>query len=156
MLSAFVHFAPADRRPRLPSDQWLIENCRIRNVDVLYSYDFERGGWQTGQPARRIRMLNVLAENIARPLRVLGDADRQFELTLNNVSIALREDRASQEVLNLARFGSLRLRQVSLHNDSSKPVLRAVSGNSVILEEVSPQPSNSSAFVLEGIDEISR
>jgi hypothetical protein len=151
MLSAFVHFAPADRRPRLTSDQWLIENCQIDNVDFVYAYDFERGGWQTGQPAKRIMMRNVQADRVARPLRVLGDADRQFELTLENVSISLREDRASQEVLNLARFGTLRLHQVTLRNDGTQPVLRARAGNAVELDQVNPQPANPNAFALEEI-----
>jgi len=154
MLSAFVHFAPADRRPRLPSDQWLIENCRIDNVDFVYAYDFERGGWQTGQPARQIQLRNVKAERVARPLRVLGDADRQFKLTLEKVSIALREDRANQEVLNLTRFGELRLRQVSLQNDGTQPVLQARAGNRVSLEQVTCVPANPSPWLLEEIDQL--
>lgn len=132
MLSAFVHFAPADRRPWLPSDNWLIEDCRMDNVDMVYGYDFERGGWQTGQPARRIHLRNVHAQAVAHPLRVLGDVDRQFELTLDSVSIALRDDRANQEVLNLTQFGALRLNQVVLHNDGTEPVVRARSGNKIL------------------------
>lgn len=151
MLSAFVHFAPADRRPRLPSDNWSIENCRMDNIDVVYAYDFERGGWQTGQPAGRIRLRNVRAEKVARPLRVLGDADRQFELTLENVSIAMREDRADQEVLNLTRFGALRLRNVTLQNSGAKPVLRATEGNVVQLAGVTVVPENDEPYVLDEI-----
>ena len=40
MLSAFVHFAPKDRNPKLPSDNWLIQNCTIDNVDAVYEYNF--------------------------------------------------------------------------------------------------------------------
>ncbi len=151
MLSAFVHFAPADRRPRLPSDNWSIENCRMDNVDVVYAYDFERGGWQTGQPAGRIRLHNVHAEKVARPLQVLGDADRQFELTLDTVSIAMREDRADQEVLNLTRIGALRLRNVTLRNNGAKPVLRATDGNLVQLAGVTVLPENDEPYVFEEI-----
>lgn len=154
MLSAFVHFAPADRRPRLPSDDWLIENCRIENVDVVYGYDFERGGWQTGQPAGRIRLRNVQAERVARPLRVLGDADRKFELTLENVSIALREDRADQEVLNLTRFGALDLRNVTLMNSRAKPVLLARQGNRVRLGEVTVAPGHTNPYQFEEVDAV--
>jgi hypothetical protein len=148
MLSAFVHFAPADRRPWLPSDNWLIENCRIDNVDVVYGYDFERGGWQSGQPARRIHLRNVHAQGMVRPLQVLGDVDRQFELTLDNVSIALRDDRADQVVLNLERFGAVRLNHVVLRNDGTEPVLRARSGNTVSMEQVIAEPANPTPFDL--------
>ena len=152
MLSAFVHFAPADRRPRLPSDDWLIENCRIDNVDAVYAYDFERGGWQTGQPARRLRWRNVQAERVARPLRVLGDAGRQFELTLENVSIALREDRADQEVLHLTRFGALRLSNVTLQNSGAKPVVRAREGGLVQLSGVTIRPQSGKPYEFDAID----
>ncbi len=154
MLSAFVHFAPADRRPRLPSDNWRIEDCRIDNVDTVYGYDFERGGWQTGQPAGRIHLRNIQADRVARPLRVLGDADRRFELTLENVSIALLEDRADQEVLNVTRFGRLDLRNVTLTNSGSKPVLIASQGNRVHLTELTIPPTNEAPYRFTEIDDI--
>ena len=110
MLSAFVHFAPEDRNPKLPSDNWLVENCTIDNVDRVYGYDIERGGWQTGQPAKRLRFVDVKATGLAGPLRVLGDAQRQFELTLEGVTLAFREDQQDQPLLDLTRFGTLVLR----------------------------------------------
>lgn len=133
MLSAFVHFAPKDRNPRLPSDDWLVEDCTVDNVDFLYGYDFERGLWQTGQPALRLVFRNVTATRVAHPLRVLGDKDRRFELVLDGVSIALREDRRDREVLNLTRFGALLLRRVTLANGGRGPVLKAREGTTVWL-----------------------
>ena len=153
MLSAFVHFAPKDRNPKLPSDNWIVQDCTVDNVDFLYGYDVEKGLWQTGQPAKRLRFQNVKATRVAQPIRVRGDADRQFELTLDNVSIALREDRADQEVLNLARFGALVLKNVTLQNGGKQPVLRAKEGRTVWLDRVTCLPPNTAPWVLEGVDE---
>ncbi len=154
MLSAFVHFAPTDRNPKLPSDNWLVENITIDNADAVYAYDFERGLWQTGQPAKRLRFVNVRATGIARPLRVLGDADRQFELTLERVSISLREDRRDQEVLDVRRFGLLRLSDVTLENGGRQPVLRAREGNRLELDGVRHLPENENPFAIEGVDAV--
>jgi len=153
MLSAFVHFAPKDRNPRLPSDRWVVRDCTVDNVDFLYGYDFEKGLWQTGQPAKRLRFQNVKATRVAHPLRVRGDADRQFELTLEDVMIALREDRADQEVLSLARFGALVLKNVTLQNSGAKPVLRAKEGRTVWLDRVTPIPPNPAPYAIEQVDE---
>lgn len=154
MLAAFVHFAPTDRNPKLPSDDWLISNCTMRNLDAVYLYDFERGVWQTGQPAKRLVFENIRAENIALPLRVLGDKDRRFDLTLRNVSISLRADRADQPVLDITRFGALRLHNVTLHNSGRVPVIRAAEGNEVTLEGVRAEPANPKPFVWEKIEKL--
>jgi hypothetical protein len=154
MLSAFVHFAPKDRNPKLPSDNWLIQNCTMDNVDTVYGYDIERGVWQTGQPAKRLRFEGVKATRVAQPLRVLGDAERQFDLTLENVSITLRDDRADREVLNIERFGRLTLRNVTLANGGKVPVLRARNGKAVSLDRVAAAPERDAPFALEQIGEI--
>jgi hypothetical protein len=153
MLSAFVHFAPKDRSPKLPSDQWLIQDCTIDNVDFVYGYDIEKGLWQTGQPAKRLRFRGVKATRVAQPIRARGDAERQLELTLEDVSIELREDRTDQEILNLTRFGSLVLKNVTLQNSGKQPVLRAKEGKTVWLDRVTCVPANAAPYALEQVDE---
>ena len=154
MLSAFVHFAPQDRKPKLPSDNWLIEDVMIDNVGFVYGYDIERGLWQKGQPAKRLRFHNVKATNVERPLRVLGDSDREFQLTLDNVSIALRDDRRNQPVLDLKRFGALTLRNVTLENSGTKPVVKASVGKLVSVERVTCVSANSVPYDLDDIDRV--
>jgi len=151
MLAAFVHFAPKDRNPKLPSDHWVIEDVSIENADVVYGYDFERGLWQTGQPAKRIRFHNVKATGIEMPLRVLGDGARSFVLTMEDVTIAMREGSSDQELLKLTRFGSLTLKNVTLQNNGKQPVLRAKEGNRVTLERVTCVPTNRAPFAIEAV-----
>ncbi len=156
MLSAFVHFAPTDRNPKLPSDDWLVRNCTMTNVDRVYSYDFEKGVWQTGQPAKRLVFENIQAEGIAFPLNILGDKDRQFDLTLRNVAISLRPASAQQPVIQARQFGKITLERVVLKNDGSQPVLRAREGNELILQNVAYPPECSQPFLLEDIVRIDR
>jgi hypothetical protein len=156
MLSAFVHFAPRDRKPRLPSDNWLIEDVTIDNVGFVYGYNIERGLWQKGQPAKRLHFRNVTATQVERPLRVLGDTKHQFELMLEHVSIALRQDRGDQPVLDVARFGSLELRGVTLQNGGTKPVLRAKDGRMLVLQDVTCRPPNQTPYHVEEVQTIRR
>ncbi len=156
MLSAFVHFAPTDRNPKLPSDDWLVRNCMMMNVDRVYSYDFEKGVWQTGQPAKRLVFENIQAEGIAFPLSVFGDKDRQLDLTLRNVAIGLRPASAQQSVIQARQFGRIVLEGVVLKNDGTQPVLRAREGNELILQDVTYPPECSQPFLLDDIVRIER
>lgn len=154
MLAAFVHFAPRDRHPRLPSDRWLIRDVTIENADTVYAYDFERGLWQTGQPAKRLHFQNVKATGMVRPFRVLGDTNRLFDLTLENVVFAMRPDAPKQPVLDLSRFGSLTLRQVTLQNGGEAPLIRARDGNRVVLDGVITVPEGPAPFSMERVKEL--
>ncbi len=156
MLSAFVHFAPRDRNPKLPSDNWLIRDITVDNVDAFYTYDIEKGVWQRGQPAKKLVFENVTAKRVGQPIRVLGDAERRFELFLKNVTISLRKDRAEQAVLLINRFGALNLENVTFHASGKKPVIEARNGNKVVLQNVKCVPRPEVPFVFSNIDEVKK
>lgn len=154
MLSAFVHFAPKDRNPKLPTDNVSVEDCVMENVDQVYEYDNQRGLWQTGQPAKRWRFANVKATGVVKPFRVRGDADRQFELSLDKVEIALRADRADQPVIDVTQFKSLVFRDVVLQNSGKSPVIVARDGGRVCLDRVRPIPKSETPHLLERIEDV--
>jgi hypothetical protein len=154
MLAAFVHFAPTGRKPRLPSDNWLIEDLAIENADAVYEYDFEKGLWQTGQPAKKLHFRNIKATNLAKPLRVRGDKNGLFNFTLENSSLSLRAEKAAQEVVSISQFGAFTLRGVTLQNDGIKPVFKARDGGSVKLENV--VPTQAAAFDITNVKEALR
>lgn len=141
MLAAFVHFSPTDRNPKLPSDQWIVENCVIDQVRAVYQYDHAKGLWQTGQPAERIHFRNIRATNIDQPLRIRGDKNRLLQLTLENVEIALATGKNAQPVIEAESFGTLRLFDVTLVNDGSRPLIVARQGNQLVWENVSGSES---------------
>jgi hypothetical protein len=152
MLSAFIHFAPKDRNPRLPSDNWLIRDCTMEDVDRVYSYDIERGVWGTGQPALKLRFVNVKASGLAHPIRVLGDTRRQFELTIEDATFSFRDGRQDQPHLDLTRFGSLVLRQAVLENSGQTPGLVAREGDAVWLDRVRWVPQREAPYLLEQVE----
>lgn len=156
MLSAFEHFAPLDRDPKLPSDRWLIEDVKIRNVDRVYNCDFERDLWQKGQPPRRIRFHRVWAEGVAQPLRAWADAARGLELALDEVSIRMAAGAPGRAVLDAARFGSLTLNRVTLESDGTAPALRAADGGAVRLTGVRVLPARADWAALERVGSVRR
>lgn len=154
LLGAFVHFAPRDRHPQRPSDDWLIENLTIDGAQVLYLYDFERGGWMQGQPARRLHFRNIRATNLTRTTRVLGDADRQFRLTLEDVSLAMHEAHRDQPVLDINQFDWLTLREVRLANSGAQPALKATRGNRLLIHGLTVVPETGRPHQLDAVDRI--
>jgi hypothetical protein len=154
MLVAFAHFAPPDRLPQRPSDDWLIENLTIDRAQALYLYDFERGGWMQGQPARRLQFKNIRATNLTRPTRVVGDTGRQFQLTLDDVSLALHADNLDQTLLDVNQFDTLTLRNVRLANSGRRPVLAAARGNKVRIEQLVAAPENSRPHTFEAVERL--
>jgi hypothetical protein len=154
LLGAFVHFAPRDRHPQRPSDHWLIENVTIDRAQALYLYDFERGGWMQGQPARRLHFKNIRATNLTRTTRVLGDTERQFHLTLEDVSLALHEAHHDQPVLDINQFDSLTLHEVRLANSGARPALTATRGNRLRIEGLTAVPENRRPHQFEAVESI--
>ena len=154
LLGAFVHFAPRDRQPQHGSNDWLIENLSIDGAEALYLYDYERGGWMQGQPARRLHFKNIRATNLAHPTRVMGDTGRQFQLTLENVSLALHEANRDQVVLDVNQFDTLTLRDVRLANSGKKPVLAVKRGNHVRIEQLTAVPENRHPYTIEAVDRV--
>jgi len=139
MLAAFVHFSPRDRNPKIPSDDWLIENCTMDQVQSVYAYNHERGLWQQGQPAKMLIFRNITATGVERPVVVVGDEARLLDLTLENVSIKLHPDHAEQEVLNIRRFGSLRLQGLTLGNRGEHLLIRLGDGQNLEWDEATAQ-----------------
>ena len=114
--AAFVHFSPTDRgyqglEPH--SDRWLIERCAVDNVDRLYAYDYEHGGWMTGRPVAGLTLRDVKATGLLVPIEVVGDAKRQFHLTLERVQLGLRDNAPAGPVIKLRKYADVALREVT-------------------------------------------
>jgi hypothetical protein len=135
MLTAFVHFSPADRgfAGLVPhSDRWLIEDCVVDNADCLYEYSYPHGLWQDGQPVASVHFRNLAVTNLVDPIKVIGDEERQFKLQMDHCRLAFRPGTSDRPYLSLQQFGSVELNDVSLPPLGSGPVIRAESGNRFI------------------------
>lgn len=140
--TAFVHFSPRDRNPQLPSDNWVIRDTHVDNVQHLYVYEHGSGIWQEGQPVKRIRFERVTGTRLREPIRIVGDATRQMCLTLDDVTLAVEPDEVDQTVIDIAHFGQLALNRVTLRNAGQHPVLRCSDGQAVELRDVTILPAN--------------
>lgn len=151
MLAAFVHFAPKDRHPKLPSDQWTLKNLTIDRADALYLYDFNKGLWQQGQPAKNIVFDNVQAKGLAKPIRAFGNEERQLKLKFKNCAFAMAPSKDKQPVMILQSFGSLELDNVTLANDASQPSVVARDGNLVTSRQLTTKPEREKPVRLESV-----
>lgn len=124
MRSAFTHFSPPDRNPKRHSDNWLVEDCILDRVHSLYTYNYVAGTWQNGLPAKRLVFRRVTATNLAAPLEVVGDAARSFDLTLDDVTLALAPETAGRPVVDLFCLHAFRAGGLRLRNDGTAPLLR--------------------------------
>lgn len=124
MHSAFSQFSPPDRNPKHHSDNWLIEDCIMDRVRSLYDYNFAAGTWQNGLPAKKLVFRRVTATNLSRPLEVVGDSGRSFDLTLEDVKLGLCPEAGSHPVIDLFCIHALRIRNLDLRNGGQSPLLR--------------------------------
>ncbi len=146
MIAAFVHFSPTDRLPKGPephSDNWLVENCTMENVDAFYEYNYEKGLWQTARPAKAVHFRNVRATGLSDPITIRGGDDRQFSLLLENIDLEFREESTNHEHINANHFHSLELRNVVLRNNGQVPMIIAHDGDRVTLSDVQCVPATS-------------
>jgi hypothetical protein len=153
MISAFVHFAPKERNPTLPSDNWLIEDCTVDSVDYFYYYEYG-SMWQDGQPVKTVRMKNVTGTNLLRDSPIIADNNRQFNLILENVDMSFRPDSWNdrQMSFDISNFHTVKIYNSTFRNRSAAPVLVCTNGDSVLLQCVRYVPStNTAPFSLNNI-----
>jgi len=159
MLTAFIHCSPSDRANCQGSephtDNWLIEECTIDNVDALLEYNNQSGQWQDGRPAKRLTFLNVTVTGLAIPMLIIGDLQRQFHLLLENVDLQFRSGCLSQPHINARDFDAIELRHVTLRNDGQSPLVNAKQGNYLMLEDVKCLPTNNpTPFLFEDVNSV--
>lgn len=149
MLAAFVHFSPKDENPQLISGNWIIEDCTIDNVDNFYNYNYESGLWQTGKPANSVKFQNIKATNLLNAFAIVGDAQRQLELSITNSSFSFREGVSNPEMFEGARFvsdaffqvtnfGSIEIKNVILQKNGNMPSIILNAGNTLTIDGLFP------------------
>jgi hypothetical protein len=125
MPTAFAHFSPKDESPKLPSGNWLIQDCTIEGADYLYIYNYPNGLWQTGQPATNLRFERIEASGLLRSFYIVGDAKRQFNLFIDSSSFRFREGATALpqkfegvRVLSQAFFYANRFNKIDIRHSS--------------------------------------
>lgn len=163
MLSAFVHFSPADDAPKLLSGNWTIEDVTIDQVDHVYMYNFRDGLWQTGQPVTSIQFKNVKASGILNAFNITGDSLMKFNLKVVNSSFSFREGAVftdtifegsgtnSNSFIYARNFNSLHFQNVTINNFGSNQTFEANSGKAVCFKKVKFNSTSSEPYKLTNI-----
>lgn len=133
MLCAFIHCSPHERpccqglQPQ--SDDWLIEDCIVEDVNQLYEYD-HRTLWQSGRPVGHVTFRKVTARGLKKPIWACGDIKRQFKLSLERVTLAIPpRSWFHHPFVDLRSFDCLDVRGLTCFGvDDSHPAISTVDG----------------------------
>ncbi|MDF1549737.1 MAG: glycosyl hydrolase family 28 protein [Bacteroidales bacterium] len=148
MLSAFTHFSPDNKKSKLQSGNWLIQDVTIDSVDNVYRYNFKDGLWQTGQPVTSIRFEKTIATNILCAFNIIGDKKRKFNLSISESSFDFREDtryensiyegieQTSNALFFATQFDKIALNDVRLKNIKDSTLMVCKDGNKIMLNKV--------------------
>ncbi|HOE61500.1 MAG TPA: glycosyl hydrolase family 28-related protein [Kiritimatiellia bacterium] len=122
-LAAFLYYCEKDGDVKEDSGEIVVRNCRVRNVQRFFHYNFDGSEiWAQGRPLRDIRFENVTAENVDFPLVAISTLECPTRLTLENCSIAFTKP--VPEFIRTAAFGKLTLKNVRLSGVEG-PLVRA-------------------------------
>jgi hypothetical protein len=146
MFAAICHLSPVDRNPVKLSGNWLVKDCTAENCDSLYEYNYLDGLWQTGQPVTTIKFENVIATGLKIPSIAIGDDAHQLQLTMENVTLELRDGVEKREFLNARKFGTIALHNVKLKNAGDGPLIVCDDGDSIIIDNVKSDNKNPYLF----------
>lgn len=117
MWSAFTYFSPLDRRPMVPGDNIIIEDCTVANMVMLFSYDYGYQ-WEDGQVLKGITLRNITASGLDYGVVATGDAGKHLHLTMENVEIGFKPGRETNGCVNISNVGTCVLKGVTVSQAS--------------------------------------
>ena len=121
MLSAFTYYADYSVPiPYQPGDI-VLENCEIKNADRFLHYNYSGNEtWQKHRPLSDITFRNIKAEGVSMPLTLYGDKDIPATLTMENVSLSMREGYEDVDLMHACHFDEITLKNVTISNGSAR------------------------------------
>ena len=145
MLTAFVHFSPDDENPELVSNNWIIEDISVENVDHFYMYNHRAGLWQTGRPAEGIRFNRIEAKGLKKAFSILGIPGSLFSVEVTNSMFKQRQgvqppqvfegaELPSSAFFNAHQFDRIVLSGNRFIGHSGNPVLEIREGNTLLVD----------------------
>lgn len=137
MLSFFTYYA--DYSIRIPDEPGniVIEDCEICGADRFLHYNFSGNEtWQRYRPLRNIIFKNIHATDIAMPLTLYGTASNKAELTMENVSIRMREGSAAEELIRACHYSRISIDHMQLDGFRGECLIRSKSGGEVDIQAI--------------------
>lgn len=115
MLSFFTYYA--DYSVPIPEEPGniVIEDCEICGADRFLHYNFSGNEtWQRYRPLKNIIFKNIHAVDIAMPIMLYGTESNPVELTMENISITMRESSAAEELVRACHYSRILMNQVQI------------------------------------------
>ena len=148
MISAFQHKAMDWRETKLPSDNWIIRNITVDNIERLYYLDRENEWYHKERPAIQICFDQVIAKNLRgggygfsrAPVTIIDPLDSAIRLRITNSQISLHPDFPNRNLVYARVFDTIELSHVTLSgNNASTRAIEAHNGNLLSLDHVTYQ-----------------
>ncbi len=138
MLSFFTYYA--DYSVPIPEEPGniIIQDCRIIGADRFLHYNFSGSEvWQRYRPLRDITFKNVQAEGIAMPMTVYGTQTNPVSLTMENISVKMRQDASCAELIRACNYKKIQLENMKIDGFKGACLIRSRSEGAVELKNIS-------------------
>lgn len=131
MLSAFTHYADFKYPPVWRAEKIVIEDCEFVNADRFLHYNLNIRGdiWQQGTPLRDITFRRVKATGVAMPMNLHGDEKNPVKLTMEDVTISMREGAEDCPLICGYGFSDILLKNVTVTNGTNQVIKVWTKGN---------------------------
>lgn len=126
MLSFFTYYA--DYSVPIPQEPGniVIESCDVRGADRLLHYNFSGNEtWQRYRPLRDITFRDVTATDIGMALNLYGTADKKVQLTMENVSVAMRPEAEVAELVRACNYDRISLLNLEVKGFTGECLIRS-------------------------------
>lgn len=100
-LYAIEYYAMRYDDCRVDSENWVIRNCTVDNVDAFINYRFGRLWMHDNRPLRDLKLENVCMTNILEPSVLTPVAGYPLEVTMKNVSLTWRSGVPAQGLIHM-------------------------------------------------------
>lgn len=91
-LFAFAYYALRYDRVDVDSENWVIRNCTIENLDSLFDYRYGADFTHDARPLRDITFENVTITGLCKPTIFNPVSGNPLQITMRNVTMDRRED----------------------------------------------------------------
>ena len=126
MLSFFTYYA--DYSVPIPQEPGniVIESCDVRGADRLLHYNFSGNEtWQRYRPLRDITFRDVTATDIGMALNLYGTAGNKVQLTMENVSVAMRPEAEVAELVRACNYDRISLLNLEVKGFTGECLIRS-------------------------------
>jgi hypothetical protein len=138
--SMLCYFSPSDRKPQIPGERIVIENCTVDGATSIVNYTHGLT-WQDGQPLKDVTLRGVKGKNLKNGLFLTAHPENSLSLVIENCEIAL-EEKAHHEAagIQVKNFHHITITDSLFDVRDDRQVGRFDTGEKVLIQRVTTRP----------------